>query len=78
MDNYALVRNNAQVASKVTVLLDPSEFERLDSYCERRGFKKSTLLARLVRDYLDNEGFHIQSQLHLGDQNEGAGGTKWQ
>lgn len=41
--------------SKVTVLLPDAEFFRLDKYCERRGFKKSTLIARLIRDHLDEE-----------------------
>ena len=42
---------------KVTVLLSSAEFRRLAAYCEKKGFKKSTLIARLVRDHLDDEGF---------------------
>lgn len=45
--------------TKVTVLLSDEEFERFDSFCRDRGFKKSTLLARLIRQYLDAEGFHL-------------------
>jgi hypothetical protein len=44
---------------KVTVLLAPDEFVRLDNYCRDRGFKKSTLIARLVRQYLDMEGYGV-------------------
>ena len=43
------------MTKKVTVLLPDEEFERFDAYCEERGFKKSTLIARIVRDLLDDE-----------------------
>ncbi|MCC6312274.1 MAG: hypothetical protein IT345_15360 [Trueperaceae bacterium] len=49
--------NSKQV--KVTVLLRPAESRRLDAFCEERGHKKSTLIARLVRDYLNQEGFAV-------------------
>jgi len=39
------------------VLLDPGEAERFERYCVERGFKKSTLIARLVREHLDSQGF---------------------
>jgi hypothetical protein len=42
---------------KITVLLDDAEFERFDNYCRERGFKKSTLIARMIRNYLDMEGY---------------------
>ena len=45
--------------AKVTVLLGDEEFERLDQFCRDRGFKKSTLIARLIRQYLDLEGYGI-------------------
>jgi hypothetical protein len=45
--------------TKVTVLLSNEEFERLDNYCRDRGFKKSTLIARLIRQYLDMEGYGV-------------------
>lgn len=38
---------------KISVLLDSQEFDRFDAYCHERGFKKSTLIARLIRDHLD-------------------------
>lgn len=51
--------------SKVTVLLPESEFTRLDCYCEANGFKKSTLIARLIRDYLNREYAPEQTRLPL-------------
>jgi hypothetical protein len=45
--------------TKVTVLFSDEEFDRLDNYCRDRGFKKSTLIARLVRQYLDMEGYGV-------------------
>lgn len=45
---------------KVTVLLQPNEFNRFDTYCKEMGYKKSPLLARLIRDFLNNEGIDLQ------------------
>jgi metal-responsive CopG/Arc/MetJ family transcriptional regulator len=47
----------ADKRNKITVLLDKDEFQRFDSYCDKRGFKKSTLIVRLIREMLDKEGF---------------------
>ena len=51
---------------KVTVLLDAEEFERFAAFCVERGHKKSTLVARLIREHLDSEGFRAQRDLPLG------------
>lgn len=40
---------------RVQVLMKPGEADRFERYCEERGYKKSTLIARLVRDHLDRE-----------------------
>lgn len=48
---------------QVTVLLEPEEDRRFSAYCEEKGYKKSTLIARLVRDHLDKEGFQPQGEL---------------
>lgn len=40
---------------RITVLLDLEEAERFEAYCEKQGFKKSTLIARLVREHLDSQ-----------------------
>ena len=50
---------------KITVLMDEHEFQRFERYCEERGFKKSTLAARLIREHLDHEAFNFQQQLPL-------------
>ncbi len=50
---------------KVTVLLSGDQFARLDSYCKTRGYKKSSLIARLVREHMDQEGFQVQMALPI-------------
>jgi metal-responsive CopG/Arc/MetJ family transcriptional regulator len=37
---------------RVNVLLPQEDYDRLTAYCEREGHKKSTLIARIVREYL--------------------------
>jgi metal-responsive CopG/Arc/MetJ family transcriptional regulator len=41
--------------TRVNVLFSEDEVERFNTYCSRHGFKKSTLIARLVREHLDRE-----------------------
>ena len=48
---------------KVSVLLTDEELDRLERYCVQRGYKKSTLIARLIRDHLDSEQFRVQGEL---------------
>jgi hypothetical protein len=48
---------------RIQVLITPEEAERFDSYCRERGFKKSTLIARLVREHLDAEQYWPQKGL---------------
>jgi hypothetical protein len=43
--------------------MDGDEAARFEDYCHDRGFKKSTLIARLIREYLDREEFHPQREL---------------
>ncbi len=50
-------------ANKLTVLLTEDEYERLDTFCQEQGFKKSTLTAKLIRDFLDSKRFMVQSEL---------------
>ena len=54
--------------AKITVLLSEVEFLRFDMYCEERGFKKSTLVARLIREHLDNARFPEQATLALEEK----------
>lgn len=46
--------------SRVQVLLHPREAERFERFCVQRGHKKSTLIARLIREHLDREGFEAR------------------
>jgi metal-responsive CopG/Arc/MetJ family transcriptional regulator len=46
------------------------EAERFDAYCQERGFKKSTLIARLIREYLAQEHFAQQQQLFKSSEDE--------
>jgi len=41
--------------ARIQVLLARTEAERFEAYCRRQGFKKSTLIARLVREHLERE-----------------------
>jgi hypothetical protein len=38
--------------SKLSVLLEPDEADRFDQFCRMHGYKKSTLVARLIRDWV--------------------------
>lgn len=40
-----------------------AEFDRLESFCDERGHKKSTLIARLIREHLDAERHQMQQAL---------------
>ena len=48
---------------KLSVLLTDEEGERFCAYCAEKGHKKSTLIARLIREHLDREAFAVQSPL---------------
>ena len=47
---------------RIQVLLNQPDAERFERFCEARGHKKSTLIARLVRDHMDREGFASQGE----------------
>jgi len=42
---------------RVQVLMRPEEAGRFDRFCTDRGHKKSTLIARLIREHLQREGY---------------------
>lgn len=48
---------------RIQVLMPKAEAERFDAFCREKGYKKSPLIARLVREYLDSEGFTTQPDL---------------
>lgn len=49
--------------ARIHVLLADAEGERFEAYCKEKGYKKSTLIARLIREHLDRERFAIQQEL---------------
>lgn len=53
---------------RVQVLMSKEEAERFEVYCRERGFKKSTLIARLIRDHLNAEQFRPQRELFKASQ----------
>ena len=55
---------------RVQVLMPKPQAVRFDTYCRDKGYKKSTLIARLVREYLDRETFAPQSDLFSREQQE--------
>ena len=48
---------------RIQVLLSPELAERFERYCAEHGHKKSTLAARLLREFLDQEGYPDQGTL---------------
>lgn len=46
---------------RVQVLMAPPEAERFERFCHDRGHKKSTLIARLIREHLDREDFEARA-----------------
>ncbi len=55
---------------KVSVLLSPAEYARFTAFCKQKGYKKSTLAARLIREHLDRERFQMQVGLPLGNEGD--------
>lgn len=58
---------------RVSVLIPKDEADSFDAYCHQRGYKKSTLIARLVRDHLKAEGFVRQPDLFRNGRAENKG-----
>ena len=55
---------------RVQVLMSKAEADRFDTYCRKKGYKKSPLIARLVREHLDKETFDPQRIPAGPDQRE--------
>lgn len=47
--------------SRVQVLLRAEEALRFERFCQQLGHKKSTLIARLIREHLDRHGFEMNA-----------------
>jgi metal-responsive CopG/Arc/MetJ family transcriptional regulator len=68
--NHTEGRRSMADSVRVQVLMSCQEAERFDAYCQERGFKKSTLIARLIREYLAQEHFAQQQQLFKSSEDE--------
>jgi hypothetical protein len=55
---------------RIQVLISREDAARFEAYCRDRGFKKSTLIARLIRDHLDREHYRLQRGLFEGKDAE--------
>ncbi len=51
------------IMERIAVLLTEAESAHFDAYCQTKGYKKSPLIARLIREHLDREGFSHQPDL---------------
>jgi len=58
---------------RVTVILSESEGRIFDAYCKKNGFKKSTLISRLIREHIENENFHFQEKMTFADKTSREG-----
>lgn len=67
----AASRQQSAHTPKISVLLTADEAERFDAYCREQGFKKSTLIARLIREHLDRERFQLQRGLFADEKRKG-------
>lgn len=56
---------------RVQVLMPRDEADRFTAYCREKGFKKSTLIARLVREHMDRESYRAQRDLFDNEKGQG-------
>jgi hypothetical protein len=56
---------------RLSVLLADDEFALFEKYCDEQGHKKSTLVAKLIRDLLDRERVVSQRQLFISNDKPG-------
>lgn len=47
---------------RISVLLPPDVFRRFNAYCVEQGYKKSPLIARLIREHLQGEGGRVDRE----------------
>ena len=53
---------------KISVFLPADLFRRFNAYCVNRGYKKSPLIARLIREHMDEEDISANGER---DTNQG-------
>lgn len=51
------------VPTKISVLVPDGEARRFEAFCNERGYKKSTLIVRLIKEHLDREQYPFQASL---------------
>ncbi|MGC3091669.1 hypothetical protein PA57_00854 [Pseudomonas aeruginosa] len=51
------------VPTKISVLVPDDEARRFEAFCNERGYKKSTLIVRLIKEHLDRERYPLQGSL---------------
>ncbi len=49
--------------TKISVLVPDEEARRFEAFCIERGYKKSTLIVRLIKEHLDREQYPFQGSL---------------
>lgn len=47
---------------RISVLLPPDVFRRFNAYCAEQGYKKSPLIARLIREHLQGQGGRVDRE----------------
>ena len=57
---------------RVTVILSDDDARVFEAYCEQNGFKKSTLINRLIKEHIENSGFVLQPDLFRGAGKSGG------
>ncbi|MYC67255.1 MAG: hypothetical protein F4X12_13075 [Acidobacteriia bacterium] len=55
---------------RVQVLMPKPQAERFDAFCREMGYKKSPLIARLIREHLDREDFYPQLDLFSREERQ--------
>ena len=53
--------------TKISVLVADDEALRFEAFCNERGYKKSTLIARLIKEHLDREQYPFQGSLIINN-----------
>jgi len=56
---------------RITVLMNEDEGKVFEAYCQHHGFKKSTLINRLIREHIENEGYTLQRELFEDQEDTG-------
>lgn len=51
------------VPTKISVLVPDNEARRFEAFCSERGYKKSTLIVRLIKEHLDREQYPFQGSI---------------